>query len=82
MIAKVLIFALIGSVIAAVCDKPQKSLYMSFHSMSKQDALPTVFNELSQNSTVRNAYYRNDNPASYNISNLKPQLFYSEHYQK
>lgn len=68
---------------ALICDEPQRKFYMSFPTLSKRDMVSNLFQEINQYSqTYDNNYTDNVLQANFKITNVKPQVYYNDHYQK
>jgi hypothetical protein len=73
---------LVVCTLAGVCSEPQKSLYMSFPTLSKRDTLANLFEEMSQNTTIINSNYTDSNlQANFKIMGLHPHPYYNDHHQ-
>lgn len=66
--------------IEANCPDPQKGFFLSFNALSKRDTMTDVFKEIDRNLSTFSAKYNGDG-IQYELTNIKPQLYYNEHHQ-
>lgn len=72
---------LYSAVVADICDEPQRKFYMSFPSLGKRDAISNLFREMNQNMpTYENTYTDSVLAANFKITNVRPQVYYNDHY--
>ncbi len=64
------------------CLDPQKGLYLSYNAQSKRDTIPGLFNEIDAKIGRYNYTYNDGKGANIVITNMHPQMYYNEHYQK
>lgn len=62
------------------CQFPQKGLFLSYNALSKRDTIANMFTEINGKIEKFNDAY-SENSTNYNIKNMHPQMYYSEHDQ-
>lgn len=77
-----LILTLIWLSLCDICNEPQRKFYMSFPTLSKRDTIAQLFSEMNKDvTTYQNSYTDSQLQANFKINNVRPQLYYNDHYQ-